>query len=180
MSFDVSRVRADLPALSGAGAAAHFDSPGGTQTPQPVIDAISHALGRPLSNRGSQTEAQRNADDIVVGARSAVADLLNAEFDGVVFGRSATALTFDLARTVATTHGWGPGDEVVVTRLDHDANVRPWVIAAHRVGATVRFADFDPETGELPPDAVAAVLSDRTRLVAVTAASNLIGTVPDL
>jgi cysteine desulfurase family protein (TIGR01976 family) len=177
--FDVARVRADFPALSGD-AAAHFDSPGGTQTPQPVIDAIADALRRPLSNRGTQTAAQRHADDIVVGARSAMSDLLGADHDGVVFGRSATALTFDLARTLATTHAWGPGDEVVVTRLDHDANVRPWVIVAQRAGATVRFADFDPRTGELAPQAIAAVLSDRTRLVAVTAASNLIGTVPDL
>jgi cysteine desulfurase family protein (TIGR01976 family) len=178
--FDVARVRADFPALSGAGAAAHFDSPGGTQTPQPVIHAIAAALRDPLSNRGTQTAAQQNAEDIVVRARSAMADLLNADPDGVVFGRSSTALTFDLSRTVATTRGWGPTDEVVVTRLDHDANVRPWVIAAQRTGATVRFADFDPETGELPLEAIAAVLSDRTRLVAVTAASNLIGTVPDV
>ena len=95
---------------------------------------------------------------------------------GVVFGRSATQLTFDLARTLAAD--WGPGDEVVVTRLDHDANVRPWVIAAEAAGATVRWVEFDPATGELTADDVAAVLSDRTRLVAVTGASNLIGTRP--
>ncbi len=87
-----------------------------------------------------------------------------------------TALTFDLARTLAAT--WGPGDEVVVTRLDHDANVRPWVQAAAATGATVRWADFDPATGELAAERVAAVLTPRTRLVAVTAASNLIGTRP--
>ena len=97
MSFDVERVRADFPALAGE-AAAHFDSPGGTQTPRQVIDAIGDALRRPLANRGHQTAAQRNAEEIVVGARSAVADLLNADAEGVVFGRSATALTFDLAR----------------------------------------------------------------------------------
>jgi cysteine desulfurase family protein (TIGR01976 family) len=93
-----------------------------------------------------------------------------------VFGRSMTALTFDMARTLAAT--WGPGDEVVVTRLDHDANVRPWVQAAAATGATVRWADFDPATGELAAERVATVLSPRTRLVAVTAASNLIGTRP--
>jgi cysteine desulfurase family protein (TIGR01976 family) len=179
VSFDLDRVRADFPALSGA-AAAHFDSPGGTQTPQRVIDAIARALQQPLSNRGTQTVAQRNAEEIVVGARSAMADLLHVEAGGVVFGRSATTLTFDLSRTLARSQGWGRGDEVVVTRLDHDANVRPWVIAAERAGATLKFVDFDPATGELTADAVAAVLSDRTRLVAVTAASNLIGTTPDI
>ena len=95
---------------------------------------------------------------------------------GVVFGRSMTALTFDLARSLAA--GWGPGDEVVVTRLDHDANIRPWVLAAEAVGATVRWAAFDPATGELTAGDVAEVLTERTRLVAVTGASNLIGTRP--
>jgi cysteine desulfurase family protein (TIGR01976 family) len=179
VSFDAERVRADFPALTGE-PAAHFDSPGGTQTPEPVIEAIADALRRPLANRGHETTAQRNAEEIVVGARSALADMINADPSGVVFGRSATALTFDLSRAVAASHRWGPGDEVVVTRLDHDANVRPWLIAAERAGATVRFADFDPSTGEVPAEAVAAVLSDRTRLVAVTAASNLIGTTPDV
>jgi cysteine desulfurase family protein (TIGR01976 family) len=94
----------------------------------------------------------------------------------VVFGRSMTQLTFDLARTVSGD--WGPGDEVVVTRLDHDANIRPWVLAAERAGATVRWLGFDPETAEL--DDVAPLLGDRTRLVAVTAASNLLGTRPDV
>ena len=105
-----------------------------------------------------------------------MADLLGADPRGIVFGRSATQLTFDLARTLAA--GWGPGDEVVVTRLDHDANVRPWVLAAEAAGATVRWIAFDPATGELTADDVAAVLTERTRLVAVTGASNLIGTRP--
>ena len=105
-----------------------------------------------------------------------MADLLGADPGGIVFGRSMTALTYDMARTLAA--GWGPGDEVVVTRLDHDGNIRPWVQAAASAGATVRWAEFDPDTGELSEDAVAEVLSARTRLVAVTAASNLIGTRP--
>jgi len=95
-----------------------------------------------------------------------------------VFGRSFTQLTFDLSRAIAKT--WTPGDEVVVTRLDHDANVRPWVIAAEAVGATVRWVDFDPGTGDLTPDALDQAIGSRTRLVAVTGASNLIGTRPDL
>ncbi|MGI8457064.1 MAG: cysteine desulfurase-like protein [Propionibacteriaceae bacterium] len=174
--LDVDRIRADFPAL--AGGTAYFDGPGGSQTPTAVIEAIADAQRRPLSNRGSVTAAARNADAITLDARRAVADLLGTDPGGVVVGRSATALTFDLARTLA--QGWGAGDEVVVTRLDHDANIRPWVIAAERAGATVRWVDFDPATGELDPDAVAAQLSERTRSVAVTAASNLIGTMPDL
>jgi cysteine desulfurase family protein (TIGR01976 family) len=176
MALDVAAIRAHVPALKSG--TARFDAPGGTQTPQPVIDAIAAALTAPLANRGRNTEGERNADGIVVEARSALADLLGTAPGTVVFGRSATQLVYDLSRTLAK--GWGPGDEVVVTRLDHDSNIRPWVQAAESAGASVRWADFDPATGELRPEHLEAVLSPRTRLVAVTAASNLIGTIPDL
>ncbi|WP_323376742.1 cysteine desulfurase-like protein [Streptomyces smaragdinus] len=176
MTLDIAALRDRIPALKSG--TAFFDGPGGTQTPAPVIDAIAGALAGPLSNRGTITPGERSAGEIVAGARAAVADLLGVVPRGVVFGRSATQLTYDVARTLAK--GWGAGDEVVVSRLDHDANIRPWVQAAEAAGATVRWADFDPATGELDPAAVAAVLSGRTRLVAVTAASNLIGTRPDL
>src|SRR3954469_7503473 len=175
-SYDVAAVRAHFPALRAG--AAHFDGPGGTQVPEPVARAVAETLTSPIANRGRITAAERTADDVVLAAREAMGDLLGADPRGIVFGRSATQLTFDLARTLAA--GWGPGDEVVVSRLDHDANVRPWVRAAESAGATVRWADFDPTTGELPVEAVAAVIGERTRLVAVTAASNLIGTRPDL
>jgi cysteine desulfurase family protein (TIGR01976 family) len=174
--FDVTAVRSRFPAL--AEGAAHFDGPGGSQTPVAVAEAVAGTLTAAIANRGTVTPAERRADEIVLGARAAVADLLGADPRGVVFGRSMTALTFDLSRTLAA--GWGPGDEVVVTSLDHDANVRPWVIAAERAGATVRWAEFDPATGELPVAAVTSVLGERTRLVAVTGASNLIGTRPDV
>jgi cysteine desulfurase family protein (TIGR01976 family) len=176
LSYDAAAVRAHFPAL--ASGVAHFDGPGGTQTPRPVIDAIAAALAAPLSNRGSFTPGERNAGELVAEARRALADLLAADPGGVVFGRSATQLTYDFSRTLAKD--WAPGDEVVVSRLDHDSNVRPWIQAAEAAGAVVRWADFDPETGELTPDQVRAVLSERTRLVAVTAASNLIGTCPDV
>jgi cysteine desulfurase family protein (TIGR01976 family) len=175
-ALDVTAVRARIPAL--ASGVAYFDGPGGSQVPDVVADAIREALTAPLSNRGWVTEAERNADAIVGEARTAIADLLGAESGGVVFGRSMTQLTYDVARTLAKA--WGPGDEVVVTRLDHDANVRPWVQAAEAVGATVRWAGFDPRTGELTVRDIAAELSDRTRLVAVTGASNLIGTRPPI
>jgi cysteine desulfurase family protein (TIGR01976 family) len=174
MDLDVERVRAHFPAL--ADGTAYFDGPGGSQTPRAVADAVASALVAGLSNRGSVTASERRADEIVVGARRAVADLLGADAGGVVFGRSMTQLTYDLSRSLAL--GWGPGDEVVVTRLDHDADIRPWVSAADRVGATVRWVDFDPGTAELAFDP--GVLSARTRLVAVTGASNLVGTRPDL
>ncbi len=176
MTFDLVRVRSDFPSL-GSGLA-FFDSPGGTQTPTPVAEAIRATLSGPLSNRGTANLAARNADTVVLQARQAVADLTGADPRGVVFGRSATQLTFDFARTLV--QDWAPGDELVVTRLDHDANIRPWVLAAQDRGLTVRWADFDPATGELDPAAVATLLTERTRLVAVTAASNLIGTQPDV
>lgn len=174
--FDVDAIRTHFPALSDG--TAFFDGPGGSQTPTAVADAIRDAMLRPLSNRGTVTAAARNAEEIVVQCRLALGDLLNAEPDEVIFGRSMTALTFDLSRVLSTR--WRPGDEIVVTRLDHDANVRPWVLAAEAAGVVVRWADFDPATSELPVQNVEAQLSDRTRLVAVTAASNLIGTMPDV
>lgn len=177
MVLDVDAVRAHFPALRDGGAA-HFDGPGGSQTPDTVADAIRSAMLSPLANRGATTRAERNAEEIVGQCRRALGDLLNADPDGVIFGRSMTALTFDLSRTLSAT--WRAGDEIVVSRLDHDANVRPWVIAAERSGAVLRWADFDPATGELPAANVEAVLTERTRLVAITAASNLIGTMPDV
>jgi cysteine desulfurase family protein (TIGR01976 family) len=175
-TYDVDAVRAHFPSL--AGGTAYFDGPGGSQTPDVVAQAMYDTLTGPLSNQGVNTAAERNADAAVHEARQALGDLLGADASGIVFGRSMTQLTMDLARTMAK--GWGPGDEVVVTRLDHDGNVRPWVIAAEAVGATVRWADFDPTTGELDPATIGDLLSKRTRVVAVTAASNLLGTMPDV
>jgi cysteine desulfurase family protein (TIGR01976 family) len=177
MTYDLDALRASFPAL-GEGAA-HFDGPGGSQVPRQVADAVAGTLVSAIANRGQLTRAERRAETIVVEARQAIEDLVGApDAHGVVFGRSMTALTFDLARTLART--WGPEDEVVVTRLDHDANIRPWVIAAATAGATVRWAGFDPQTGELPVEAVTGLLSKRTRVVAVTGASNLLGTRPDV
>jgi cysteine desulfurase family protein (TIGR01976 family) len=176
MTYDVAAVRAQFPALSSG--FAHFDGPGGTQTPRPVIDAIASALANPLSNRGDGSPGERNSNALVARGREALADLLAADPAGIVFGRSTTQLTYDFSRTLAKT--WAPGDEVVVSRLDHDANIRPWIQAAERAGALVRWIEFDPATGELTLEHVRAALSERTRLVAVTAASNLIGTRPDI
>jgi cysteine desulfurase family protein (TIGR01976 family) len=176
MTLDVAAVRARFPSLTAG--AAHFDGPGGSQTPDTVARAVRDTLVSPIANRGSITRAEQNAEAVVQSARSATADLLGADPGGIVFGRSMTQLTFDMARTLAKT--WSARDEVVVSRLDHDANVRPWMIAAETAGATVRWTDFDPVTTELTVDHVADQLSERTRLVALTGASNLLGTRPDL
>ena len=176
MTFDVAAVRSSFPALSDG--TAYFDNPGGTQVPRQVATAVADTLCAGISNRGTVTAAERRADAVVSLARTAVADLLGCEAGGVVFGRSMTTLTYDMARALAKQ--WGPGDEVVVTRLDHDANIRPWVSAAEGAGATVRWVDFDRTSAELPLAAVEAQLSARTRLVAVTGASNLFGTRPDI
>ncbi|GDX32147.1 cysteine desulfurase-like protein [Actinomycetes bacterium] len=176
MTYDVTRVRARIPAL--ADGVAYFDGPGGTQTPDLVAAAIAAALTSPLSNRARVTGAEINADDITLAARAAGADLVNGEPRGIIFGRSMTDITFDIARTLA--QGWGPGDEIVVTRLDHDGNVRPWVTYAQRSGATLRWVDFDKATGVLEVADVTKRLNENTRLVAITGASNLLGTRPDL
>jgi cysteine desulfurase family protein (TIGR01976 family) len=176
MSYDVAAIRTHFPALREG--AAHFDGPGGSQVPVEVAEAVASTLSSAIANRGSLTPAERRADRIVVEARQAMADLLGADAGGIVFGRSMTQLTYDFSRAIAK--GWRPGDEIVVTSLDHDANIRPWFQAAEARGVTVRQVDFDPVTGELPLEAIAAVLSERTRLVAVTGASNLIGTRPDI
>ena len=176
MTYDVDRVRSWFPAL-GLGVA-YFDGPGGSQTPRRVAESVAATMTAGLSNRGTVTAGERAADETTVGARAAVADLVGGVAEGVVFGRSMTALTYDLARTLSAT--WHPGDEVVVTTLDHDANIRPWVQAAEAVGATVRWAQLEVGTGELPLEAVTAVLSERTRVVAVTGASNVLGTRPDV
>lgn len=176
MGYDISRIRALFPSLTSG--IAHFDGPGGTQTPASVGAAIADCLTGPLSNRGSVVTSERRADQAVVEFRLALADLLGVPPSAIVYGRSATQLAYDFSRHLS--RHWGEDDEIVVTRLDHDSNVRPWIQAAERTGATVRWADFDRGSGELTADAVAAVLTERTRLVAVTAASNLIGTIPPI
>ncbi|MFT4108003.1 cysteine desulfurase-like protein [Propionicimonas sp.] len=174
MTYDVDELRTHFPSLRSG--VAHFDGPGGTQTPREVGEAIATVLTAPLSNRGTLAVSEANADAAVAAFRSACSDLLGVPAHGIVHGRSATQLTYDLSRAIAKD--WRPGEEVVVSRLDHDANVRPWVQAAERAGLTLRWIDFDPATGELDEDSVGAALTPRTRLVALTAASNLIGTRP--
>jgi cysteine desulfurase family protein (TIGR01976 family) len=171
--WDVAAVRAQFPAL--AEGLAHFDGPGGTQVPAAVSDAVRDASRSALSNRHGGFASSDRTDALVDAAREAAADLLGADPRGVFFSASMTAGTYVLAGALAKQ--WGPGDEVVVTRLDHDANVRPWVQAAERAGATTRWLDVHDSTDLHDPT---TAVTERTRLVAVTAASNATGTEPDL
>ena len=176
MAFDPKRVRECYPALSDE--FSYLDGAAGTQVPASVIEAIASAYTAGLGNLGGAFPASHRADGIVEACRRAVADLVGGEPDGVILGPNMTTLTYRLSSTLS--RDWRPGDEVVVSRLDHDADVRPWVQAAERTGVLVRFAEVDPATGVLEAGQYAALLSERTRLVAVTAASNLIGTRPDV
>jgi cysteine desulfurase family protein (TIGR01976 family) len=176
VTFDVSRVRAAYPALSDG--YAYLDGAAGTQVPSAVIEAIAAAYRAGIGNAGGAFPASGRSDAILAECRRAVADLTGAVPEGVILGPNMTTLTYRLAETLSRQ--WGPGDEVVVSRLDHDANVRPWVQAAARRGAIVRWAEVDISTAELPSGQYSGLLTERTRLVAVTAASNIVGTRPDV
>jgi len=177
--LDISAVRSRFPALSraeGGRPVAYLDGPGGTQVPAEVIEAMAGRLRVGTSNIGGAFGASREADSVVAAAREAVADLLGGRPEEVAFGQNMTSLTFAVSRALARS--WGPGDEVVVTRLDHDANVAPWRRAAADRGAAVRLVDFDPADGTLDLAHLERVMGPHTRLLAVTAASNALGTVP--
>ena len=176
MTFDVARVRASYPAL--ADGFAYLDGAAGTQVPSSVIEAISEAYVSGLGNLGGAFPASERSGQIVAACRRAIADLVGGDPLGVILGPNMTTLTYRLADTLSRT--WREGDEVVVSRLDHDANVRPWIQAAARVGAVVRWGEVEPSTGELASGQYDELISERTKLVAVTAASNLIGTRPDV
>ncbi|MCI0464774.1 MAG: cysteine desulfurase-like protein [Gemmataceae bacterium] len=180
--FDVPSLRRQFPALN-VPRQGHLpiflDGPGGTQVPQRVIDAIAHYLSSCNANHGGVFATSRESDAILRSAHEAVADLLNAPSpDEVIFGPNMTTLTLHLSRSLART--WRPGDEVLVTRLDHDANVAPWVLAARDAGSTVQFCDIHPEDCTLDLDDLKRRLTARTRLVAVACASNAVGTINDV
>ena len=175
-SFDVAGVRALYPAL--ADGHAYLDGAAGTQVPFSVIEAIAAAYRTGLGNLDGAFAASARSGAIVAEARAAVADLVGAAPEGVVFGPSATALAYRIAD--ALSRAWTSGDDIVVSRLDHDSNVRPWIQAAGRAGVVVKWAEVDLLTGELPTEQYADLIGPRTRLVAVTAASNAIGTIPDV
>ena len=175
--YDVAEIRSRYPAL--ADGWAYLDGAAGTQVPRSVIEAESKAYAGGIGNHGGAFAASKRSDALTAAARAAVADLVGAPSpQGVVLGPSSTALAYRFAQALGRT--WQAGDEIVVTRLDHEANVRPWVQEAERAGVSVRWADPEPDTLDLPVGAVADLLTPRTRLVAVTAASNVVGTRPNV
>jgi len=176
VTIDVRQIRSAYPALDDG--YAYLDGAAGTQVPASVVEAISGAYLAGLGNIGGAFPASRRAGVIDDECRRAVADLVGGEPYGVIIGPNMTTLTYRLAATLSGS--WDVGDEVVVSQLDHDANVRPWVQAAAGAGAVVRWAEVDRGTGELGVDQYDSLLSERTRVVAVTAASNILGTRPDV
>lgn len=181
LSLDLARIRAQFPALArqhGGYPVAYFDGPGGTQVPRGVADAISDYLFNHNANTHWSYPTSAETDAIIAGGRAALAAFLNASADEIVFGANMTTLTFHLARALARK--WQPGDELIVTELDHHANVDSWRAAAADRGLTVKTVRVHASSGELDFDDLAAQFSARTKLLAIGAASNAIGTMADL
>ena len=177
--LDIESIRARFPALGrekDGRPVVIVDAPGGSQVPDTVIEAVSGHLRKGLSNSGGAFATSRETDAVVAAAREAGADLVGADPGEIVLGPNSTSLLFHLSHAFART--LRPGDEVVVTRLDHDANIRPWVRVAQEAGATVRWVELHTEDGTIDGASFDAALSDRTRLVAFTLASNGVGTIP--
>ena len=176
-ALDLSYVRSQFPSLSqsvNGHPAAFLDGPGGTQVPQRVIDAISNYLRRDNANTGGAYSTSRNTDAMLADARSAMTDFLNCAADEIVFGPNMTTLTYAISRAIG--RDLGPGDEILVTRLDHDANVSPWLALEER-GVTIRWAEIHEDDCTLDLADLASKINDRTKLVAVGYASNAVGTI---
>jgi len=176
-SLDLTHIRAQFPSLSqtvNGHPAVFLDGPGGTQVPQRVIDAISNYLRRDNANTGGAYASSRNTDAMIGEARAAMADFLHCAADEIVFGPNMTTLTYAMSRAIG--RDLAPGDEILVTRLDHDANVSPW-LALEETGVTIRWAEIHKEDCTLDVEDLAAKLNSKTKLVAVGYASNAVGTI---
>ena len=182
MPFDLEAVRAQFPALAltdDGKRRIYFDNPAGTQVPQTVADAMSRCLLETNANGGGRFGTSRAADAVVEGARAAMADFLNAETpEEIVFGQNMTTLTLHMSRSIARL--FQPGDEIILSRMDHDANVWPWVLIARDLGLEIKWLAFDTESFEFDLDRLDQLFSSRTRLVCVGGASNLLGTINDV
>jgi cysteine desulfurase family protein (TIGR01976 family) len=176
-ALDIAWVRAQFPALAqtvNGHPAAFLDGPGGTQVPQCVIDAISDYLRRDNANTDGAYATSRRTNAMLASARAAMADFLNCGADEIIFGQNMTALTYAMSRAIG--RDLGPGDEILVTRLDHDANVSPW-LALEEKGVTIRWAEIHADDCTLDVEDLAAKINSKTRLVAIGYASNAVGTI---
>jgi cysteine desulfurase family protein (TIGR01976 family) len=177
-ALDLPRIRSQFPSLAqtvNGHPAVFFDGPGGTQVPLRVIDAISNYLARDNANSGGAYATSRRTDAVIAEARAAMADFFHCAADEVVFGQNMTALTYMISRSIGRE--LNPGDEILVTRLDHDANVSPWLQMAEDRGVTVRWAEIHDEDCTLDLADLASKINDKTKLVAVGYASNAVGTI---
>lgn len=179
--FPIDDIRARFPALAlsdAGGPRIYLDNPAGTQVPHEVIARMTDALTRTNANLDGYFTTSKLAGELVDEAHQAAADFYNARSASeIVFGHNMTTLTLHFSRCLAKD--FRAGDEIVLTRMDHDGNVAPWLLVAEDKGLTVRWMDFDPQTGEFPDDALDKVLTDKTRLVAFGYASNCTGTIND-
>jgi cysteine desulfurase family protein (TIGR01976 family) len=179
--MNIADIRSHFPALSrmhNGEPVAYFDAPGGTQVPRGVAEAMTDYLFHHNANTHWEYPSSAETDAIIEGAREAVADLLHARADEIVFGANMTTLTFHLARALGRT--WSEGDEVIVTELDHHGNVAPWRALSTDRGVVVRTARMDTGTSQLDYEHLASLVNDRTKLIAVGGASNIVGTINDL
>ncbi len=182
MTIDIQNIRAQFPSLTMTDEGKpriYFDNPGGTQVPRQVIDRMVACLTRSNANLGGYFPSSRQAGQIVEDAHLAMADFLNAASPTeIIFGQNMTTLTFHLSRSLAKL--FAPGDEIVVTRKDHDANISPWLLMARDHGLAVRWLDFNPATFEFELADLDRLLSPRTRFLALNYASNATGTINDV
>jgi cysteine desulfurase family protein (TIGR01976 family) len=179
-ALDIARVRSQFPSLSqtvGGQPAVFLDGPGGTQVPQRVINAISDYLKNSNANTHGAYSTSRRTDAVLAEARNAMADFFGCDSDEVVFGPNMTTLTFAISRSIGRE--LGPGDEILLTHLDHDANVSPWRALEER-GVTIRFVDINEDDCTLNMADLAQKISSRTRVAAVGYASNAVGTINDV
>jgi cysteine desulfurase family protein (TIGR01976 family) len=176
-ALDLTHIRSQFPSLAqtvNGHPAAFLDGPGGTQVPQRVIDAIADYLRRDNANTGGAYPTSRYTDAMLAEARAAMGDFLNCAADEIVFGQNMTSLTYAMSRAIG--RDLGPGDEILVTRLDHDANVSPW-LALEEKGVTIRWAEINEDDCTLDLDDLASKINRKTKLVAIGYASNAVGTV---
>lgn len=179
-TFPIDAVRAQFPALSKTeNPPIYLDNPAGTLVPQPVIDAVADAMATASSNLGGMFASSKRADALWLQAHEAVADLLGADSAReIIIGQNMTSLTLHLSRSIGRT--LTPGDEIIVTRMDHEGDVSPWLMLAEDLGLEIKWLPFNRESWRIKPEALQALLTDRTRLVAINYASNMTGSINDI